>query len=44
MLPLLNEGLGVDDMFGSGEAMEAVQKMHDANQVMYSEGMVYKTV
>jgi DNA replication licensing factor MCM3 len=44
MLPLLNEGVVPDEMFGAQEAMRAVEKMHDDNQIMYSEGIVYKTV
>jgi len=44
MLPLVNEGLSTDDMFGSGEARTAVEKMHQDNQVMFSEGVIYKTV
>lgn len=44
MLPLVNEGLSTEDMFGSGEARTAVEKMHGDNQVMFSDGVVYKTV
>ena len=44
MLPLVNEGLSTDDMFGSREARGAVERMHGDNQVMYADGVVYKTV
>ena len=42
LLPLVNEGMEADEMFGSGEARKAAQKMHDRNEVMFSEGVVYK--
>lgn len=44
MLPLVNEDLPTEDLFSSGEARTAVMKMHDDNQVMYADGVVYKTV
>lgn len=44
MLPLVNEDLPTTDMFSSGEARTAVMKMHDDNQVMYADGVIYKTV
>lgn len=44
MLPLVNEGLSTDDLYGSAEARMAVGKMHDDNQVMFADGVVYKTV
>jgi len=44
MLPLVNEGLATDDLFGSAEARTAVGKMHDDNQIMFADGVVYKTV
>ena len=42
LLPMINEGMEVDQLFGSGEARAAAQKMHDRNEVMFSEGVVYK--
>lgn len=44
MLPLVNESLETQDLFGSSEARAAVMKMHDDNQVMYADGTIYKTV
>jgi hypothetical protein len=44
MLPLVNEDVPTESMFSSGEARQAVMKMHDDNQVMYADGVVYKTV
>ena len=42
LLPLINEGMANEEMFGSGEARAAVGRMHDGNEVMFSEGTVYK--
>jgi len=42
LLPLINEGLENTEMFGSGEARKAAQKMHDKNEIMLSDGTVYK--
>ena len=42
LLPLVNESLEIADMFGSGEARKAAQKMHDKNEIMLAEGTVYK--
>lgn len=44
MLPLVNEGLSTDDMFSTREARSAVERMSGDNQVMFSDGVVYKTV
>jgi DNA replication licensing factor MCM3 len=44
MLPLVNEGLPTGDLFGSAEARTAVGKMHNDNQIMFADGVVYKTV
>jgi len=42
LLPLINEGMDTTDMFGSGEARNAAQAMHDRNEIMFAEGTVYK--
>ena len=42
LLPLVNEGLDSSDMFGSGEARRAAENMHERNEIMFSEGTVYK--
>ncbi|CAD6577009.1 MAG: MCM DNA helicase complex subunit [Tremellales sp. Tagirdzhanova-0007] len=42
LVPLVNEGLGTDEMFGSGEARRAAERMHERNEIMFSEGTVYK--
>ncbi len=42
LVPLLNEGLETADMFGSGEARRAAERMHERNEIMFSEGTVYK--
>jgi DNA replication licensing factor MCM3 len=44
MLPLVNESLSMDEMFSTGEARNAVLRMHGDNQLMFSDGVVYKTV
>lgn len=42
LLPDVNEGLENDQLFGSREGRAAIDRMHDANEVMFSEGVVYK--
>lgn len=42
LVPLVNEGLGTDVMFGSGEARRAAERMHERNEIMFSDGTVYK--
>lgn len=42
VLPLVNEGLANEDMFGTAEGKAAVQTMHDRNELMVSDGDVYK--
>ena len=42
LLPMVNEGLSNAEMFGSSEARAAVGRMHDGNEIMFSEGTVYK--
>lgn len=42
LVPLVNEGLGTDEMFGSNEARKAAERMHERNEIMFSEGTVYK--
>lgn len=42
LLELLNEGLPTEELFGTAEATAACQIMSDANELMLSEGIVYK--
>jgi DNA replication licensing factor MCM3 len=43
MLPLINEGLANEDMFGTNEGKAAVQAMAERNELMETEdGTVYK--
>jgi DNA replication licensing factor MCM3 len=42
LLKLVNEGLSTDELFGTAEATEACQAMTDADELMISEGIVYK--
>ncbi len=39
---MVNEGLSTDMLFGTAEATEACQIMTDAEELMLSEGIVYK--
>lgn len=42
LLPKINEDMALDELFGSREARAAVQAMNDRNEVMFSDGTVYK--
>lgn len=42
LLPLINEGLTTDVLFGTAEATAICQVMTDANEIMISDGIVYK--
>ena len=42
LLPEINAGLPTEEMFGSQEADRILTMMNDANDVMFSEGVVYK--
>lgn len=42
LLKAVNEGLSNDALFGTAEANAAVQLMSEANELMLSEGVVYK--
>jgi len=42
LLKQVNEGLPIDALFGTEEATAACQVMSDANELMISEGVVYK--
>jgi DNA replication licensing factor MCM3 len=42
ILPEINESLSNADMFGTNEAKAAIQRMNDANDVMFSEGVIYR--
>jgi DNA replication licensing factor MCM3 len=42
LLEFVNEGLPTDTLFGTSEAMEACQVMQDAEELMISDGVVYK--
>lgn len=42
LLPLINEGLANENMFGTAEGKAAVRTMHERNEVMEAENVVYK--
>jgi DNA replication licensing factor MCM3 len=42
MVESINEGLGNDALFGSAEAQAACQIMSDDNELMVSDGIVYR--
>lgn len=42
LLPIINEGLPTDTLFGTAEATAACQVMTESDELMYSEGIVYK--
>lgn len=42
LLAAINRGLELDELFGPGEATAILNKMNDANKLMFSEGIIYK--
>ncbi|KIK71425.1 hypothetical protein GYMLUDRAFT_235744 [Collybiopsis luxurians FD-317 M1] len=42
LLPMVNEGLGTDDLFGTKEATEILQVMQDNDELMIAEDVVYR--
>lgn len=42
LLPMINEGLSTDILFGTAEATAACQVMTEANEIMLSGDVVYK--
>lgn len=42
LLPMINEGMETTDLFGSSEARTAVERMGEANEIMFAENTVYK--
>jgi len=42
LLPMINEGMPVDTLFGTAEATAACLIMQEANDLMISDGIVYK--
>lgn len=42
LLEFVNEGLPTDSLFGTAEATEACQVMQDSEELMISDGIVYK--
>jgi DNA replication licensing factor MCM3 len=42
LLQLVNESLSTEELFGTGEATEACQVMQEAEELMISDGIVYK--
>lgn len=42
LLEMLNEGLPTDELFGTAEATAACQAMSEQNELLLSEGIVYK--
>lgn len=43
LVPLINEGLGMEELFGSAEAVEALRAMGQSEEVMLDDdGVVWK--
>ncbi|KZP32292.1 ATP dependent DNA helicase [Athelia psychrophila] len=42
LLPLVNEGLPIEELFSTAEATLACESMGEANELMISEGIVYR--
>lgn len=42
MLEALNEGLSIETLFGTAEATAACEAMSDENELMLSDGIVYR--
>ncbi|KAK8864170.1 hypothetical protein IAR55_001416 [Kwoniella newhampshirensis] len=42
LVPKINDGLEVGDLFGNREARIAVDRMNERNEIMYADGTVYK--
>jgi DNA replication licensing factor MCM3 len=42
LLPLINEGMPVEELFGSGEARRAADRMQDRNELMIADDVIYK--
>jgi DNA replication licensing factor MCM3 len=42
LLPMINEGMPIDTLFGTAEATAACLVMQEANDLMISDGIVYK--
>jgi len=42
LLQHINEGLSTEELFGTGEATEACLAMQAAEELMISDGIVYK--
>ena len=42
LLEMVNDGLPTDTLFGTAEATAACQVMSDANELMLSDGIVYR--
>jgi DNA replication licensing factor MCM3 len=42
LLKLINDGMSTDSLFGTAEATAACQEMQEAEELMISEGIVYK--
>lgn len=42
LLPELNEGLPVEELFGVREADAILQDMQDRNEIFYSDEIIYK--
>ena len=42
LLQFVNQGLSTDELFGTTEATNACEVMQDAEELMISDGIVYK--
>jgi DNA replication licensing factor MCM3 len=41
-MPVINEGLPVEELFGSQEAELVLNEMQERNEIFYSEGTIYR--
>jgi DNA replication licensing factor MCM3 len=42
LLPELNEGLPIEELFGTQEATTILEEMAERNEIFYSEEIVYR--
>ncbi|KAN0063157.1 MCM DNA helicase complex subunit [Thecaphora frezii] len=42
LLPMINQGIAADKLFDSREARQALEQMNEVNEVMFSDGVVYR--
>ena len=42
LMPVINEGLPVEELFGTQEAELVLNEMQERNEIFYSEGTIYR--